>query len=519
MATLIARSDRLLPLLERPEIEAEVNALLNRHPCVGLAVGVVRDGRLEYFRGHGLADVASATPVTEDTVFRIGSITKTFTAVAVTQLWEQGSVDLDAPANDYLRAFQLIPQRASFQPPTVRHLLTHTAGLPELLHPSDLVRPLFGETVAAGRPLPALANYYRRGLPICAQPGSRFIYTDHGFATLGQIVEDVSGTPFDRYLREHVFEPLGMTSTDVVRSSSLQSRLATGYEMRADGPRVVGDYEVVTVAGGGAYSTSRDLARYLAALMGGGANEFGRVLQPATLATMFKPHYRPHPAIAGIGAAFYRATFGGHLAVEHGGIVPGFTSEIYVAPDDGIGVLAFTNGASQAMFWLPAEIAGLLRQSLGVDGDVIRSDLPQHPEMWADVCGWYPLDARLTDARARLAIGAGAEISVRGGQLTLRILSPIRAMSRGFVLHPDDESNPSVFRIDLSDLGAGTARVAFSHRPGNRAMALHLDLGKPLSMHRGMNATNPRWLAKRAIPAFLVAGAAVAIRRGHSRRR
>ena len=92
-------------------LEARVGEILNRHPAVGLAVGVVRNGSLEFFSGHGVADIAANTPVTQDTVFRIGSITKTFTAIAVLQLWEQGLIDLDAPANDYLRAYRLIPAR------------------------------------------------------------------------------------------------------------------------------------------------------------------------------------------------------------------------------------------------------------------------------------------------------------------------------------------------------------------------------------------------------------------------
>jgi CubicO group peptidase (beta-lactamase class C family) len=511
MATVIVRPDQPRPLLGQHEIGAAVDGLLNRHACVGLAVGVVRDGRLEYFRGHGLADVASATPITEDTVFRIGSITKTFTAIAVMQLWEQGRIDLDAPANDYLRAYRLVPTKQAFRPATVRHLLTHTAGIPEVRRPLDVARRLFGETVPAGRPSPTLADYYRGGLPVCAEPGSRFIYTDHGFATLGQIVEDVSGVPLDRHIREHLFEPLGMGRTDLVRAERIGAYLATGYDLRSDGPRAVPDYEVIAAGAGGAYSTPRDMARYLAALMGGGANQYGRVLQPATLASMFKPQYQPHPAIPGIGAAFYRVMFGNYLAVEHGGIVPGFTSEIYVAPDEGVGIVAFTNGASQAMFWMPGEVAGLLGQALGAPNHVIRSDLAQHPEIWGQICGWYPLEARLTDARARLAIGAGAEVSVRRGRLTLRIFSPFPAMSRRFVLHPDDEIDPAVFRIDLSELGAGTARVAFSGRPGDRKTVLHLDFGKPLSMHRRASVTNPSWLARRAIPALLVAGMSVAI--------
>jgi CubicO group peptidase (beta-lactamase class C family) len=116
--------------IEQLELEGSVEGILNRWPAVGLAVGVVREGRLKSFSGHGVANIESGTPVTEDTVFRIGSITKTFTAVAVMQLWEQGLLDLDAAANDYLRAFRLMPAKAGWRPATVRHLLTHTAGVP-----------------------------------------------------------------------------------------------------------------------------------------------------------------------------------------------------------------------------------------------------------------------------------------------------------------------------------------------------------------------------------------------------
>jgi len=126
------------------ELKGRIDGILNRHPAVGLAVGVVRNGRLEFFSGHGLADIAANTPITQDTVFRIGSITKTFTAMAVLQLWEQGLVDLDAPANDYLRAYRLIPAKAAHQPATVRQLLTHTAGLPQLVHPSRAFKPILG---------------------------------------------------------------------------------------------------------------------------------------------------------------------------------------------------------------------------------------------------------------------------------------------------------------------------------------------------------------------------------------
>ena len=503
-------------VVDEPEMKARVNEILNRWPAVGLALGVVRHGSLAFFYGHGLADIKSNTPITKDTVFRIASITKTFTAIAVMQLWEQGLIDLDAPANDYLRAYKLIPARASFQPATVRHLLTHTAGIREVLHLSDLLRMRdLGETVQLGRPVPSLAEYYQGALRIDAEPGSRFMYTNHGFATLGQLVEDVSGKRLDSYLREHLFEPLGMANTDLARSERIRSHLATGYDLRRNGARPVDDYAVVTVGGGGAYSTPRDMARYLAALLGGGANEHGRVLKPVTLATMFEPQYQPDPRVPGNGLAFFRGNLGGHLAVEHDGILPGFDAQIFLAPDDGVGVMAFSNGARRAMHWLTPEVGGVLKHLLGVPDEVIRSDVPQHPELWGDLCGWYHFSAHLTDP-GKLALGAGVEVFVRHGQLMMRALSPLPTLYRGFALHPDDDNDPYVFRIDFSAFGIDACRVIFSRAPGVGTTAVHLDVG-PLSFQKQPASKNPRLWATGVLGALAVAAAATTFRRPRSR--
>jgi CubicO group peptidase (beta-lactamase class C family) len=508
----IAPSDHGSLGIDALGLEARIGGILHRWPAVGLAVGVVRHGRLEFFSGHGLADIASNTPVTEDTVFRIGSITKTFTAIAVMQLWEQGLVDLDAPANDYLRAYRLIPAKASFRAATVRDLLTHTAGIREVLHPSGLLRMRdLGETVKLGRPVPSPAAYYRGGLRIDAEPGTRFMYTNHGFATLGQLVEDVSGTPLDRYFREHLFEPLGMASTDLVRSERVRSRLACGYELRSDGAKPVTDYEVVPVGGGAVYSTPRDMARYLAALLGGGTGEHGAVLTPATLAATFEPHYQPDPRVPGFGLGFFRANLGGHLAVEHDGILPGFDAQIFLAPGDGVGVLALANGARRGMHWLAPEVGGLLKRLLGVPDEVIRTDVPHHPELWGDLCGWYRFSAHRSDP-ARFAIGAGAEVVVRRGQLMLRALSPIPALYRGFLLHPDDEQDPYIFRIELPWFGIGTGRVIFSREPGVGTAAFHLDFA-PLSFQKQPASKHPRLWITGAVGALAVAATATAARR------
>ncbi len=378
-----------------------------------------------------------------------------------------------------------------------------------MVHPSRmLMSGWFGESFRLGQPVPTLAEYYRGGLRLAVEPGITFTYTDHGFATLGQLVEDVSGRPLDRYLHEHIFEPLGMADTDLVRSGAVSSRLATGYTLRSRGPKAVTDRQWVARAASSIYSSPRDMARYLAALLGDGTGEHGPVLRPETLATMFEPHYQPDPRIPGVGLGFFRGDAGGHLVVGHQGVLPGFHSQIFMAPDDGVGVMAFTNGARQAAGWLPAEVGRLLGHLLGVPDEAIRTDVPHHPELWGDLCGWYRPRAQRTDMQAWSMAGAGAEVVVRRGRLVLRALSPVPALYRGFPLHPDDDTDPDVFRIDLSKFGIGTGRVVFSREPGVGTTAVHLEL--PMSLEKRPASENPRlWITG----ALAVAATAIAVRR------
>ena len=146
------------PGIDDISLKAKVAEVLDRWPSAGLAAGVVRDGGLEWFMGHGVADVGSKTPVTKDTVFRIGSITKTFTAIAVMQLYERGLVDLDAPANDYLRCIRLIPANACAAvvlrcDPVMSIVFSCPAGLP--------LRPLRHQAARKG------AGQARSGLGWC----------------------------------------------------------------------------------------------------------------------------------------------------------------------------------------------------------------------------------------------------------------------------------------------------------------------------------------------------------------
>jgi CubicO group peptidase (beta-lactamase class C family) len=511
-------TDQVLSEGDDLEMRARIEEILNRHPAVGLAVGVIRDRSLAFFYAHGMADIASGTPVREDTVFRIGSLTKTVTAIAVMQLWERGLVDLDAPASDYLRAYKLVPAKATHRPATVRHLLTYTAGLPQAVYLSRALKPTAGEMVRFGRRVPTLAEFYRGELHLVAEPGTMHIYSNHGFATLGQIVEDVSGEPLDRYFTGHIFEPLGMDQTDLLRSERVGGQLASEYALRSHGPRQIRDCDLITAGGGGLYSTTRDMARYVAALLGGGANDRGSVLEPETLAAMFAPQYQPDPRLPGVGLAFYRRDVGGHLVVEKDGLVRGFASQMFVAPHDGIGVVAFTNGARGAHGWLGPEALGILKLALDVPDDMIRTAVPHHPEIWDDLCGWYAFPGSLRDVQ-KWAV-AGVQVLVRRGQLTLRLVTPVPGSPREFPLHPEDGEDPGLFRIDLSALGMGTNRVVFSRVPDAGTAALHVELpGMPMSFQRQPAMSDPRVWARGALGALGIATAAAAIRRRRAPRR
>lgn len=498
------------PALNETGLRQAIDRVLAANPVVGLAIGVVRDGGLAFFHSHGVADL-SGRPIRPDTVFRIASITKTVTAVAIMQLHEQGVIDLDAPAQAYLRSYRLTSDDPTWPDPTVRQLLTHTAGLGELARPSGLLAPDFGESVPVGTRLPNLAEFYGGSIRIRARPGSRFVYGNHSPATLGQVVEDVTGMPLGSYVRGHIAEPLGMASTDMNGSAAATSRLATGYEIRARRVQRVRERDMLTLGAAGLLSTPLDMARYLAALLGGGRNEHGCVLAADSVAQMMAPQYSPHPRIPGMGLSFFRAEVGGHPVVGHQGTHPGFHSQIYLAPDQGLGVMAFTNGAHRADFWLPAATLGLLRQLLGVPAAADLPPLPDRPAAWDDRVGWYRLDAGATDVRLRGMIGFGVEVAIRGGHLILRFLSPVPALARGFPLvpaHPDDHD---VYGIDLGEPGIDPFRVVFD-RDRSGPQRLHLEgMHMPLTLVRQPASTNPRrWglAALGAMGGLAAAGAA-----------
>src|SRR6476660_3423177 len=199
-----------------------------RYSLGGVAVAVVRKGEPPAFECLGLADRAENRPIDTDTVFRVASISKTMTAIGLMQLRDQGLFELDDPVNKFLTAFTIEAPEGGAEV-TFRHLLTHTSGIGEVPRVSDLVRRAAWGAGKPGTEGADLAAIYRGTLRTDVAAGSKWAYANHGFAALGQVVEDIAGRPFADHMRERVLQPLGMTETDYVRTERVADELATGY--------------------------------------------------------------------------------------------------------------------------------------------------------------------------------------------------------------------------------------------------------------------------------------------------
>ena len=434
--------------MDAERIDELLKTACNERALAGLAAGIVKDGRVVYAKGFGIADVQRGVPVTADTAFRIGSISKTFTAIGLMQLHEQGRFKLDDPVNSYLKTYK-IAQPPSSPPVTFRHLLTHTSGIGELRRLSDLIRPTLGLACKPGR-LPTLRAYYGAALKAEVAPGVKWAYANHGFATLGQLVEDISGEPFAQYMRDHVFAPLGMNHTEYLLSEQVRASLAHGYRMRRRGLRPVPYREIIPGPAGSVFSSVNEMVKYLAALLGSAANDAGRVLKPDTLATMMSPHYQLDPRMAAVGLAFMIDRVDGMRIIGHDGGWPGFTSAMWLAPDHGVGAVVFTNTTTLPP---PDAIAlALIRHALDVGDTAAPQVILEQPTLWNELCGTYrPARGFNTNLRIWM-LGGAVRVFVKKGHLMIGGRHPFGPVRRGLRLLAADPTDPLLLRAELEGL-------------------------------------------------------------------
>lgn len=338
-ALLVAAGDRVVVGRPSDALGTQIDALLSAaYPPggPGAAVRVTKDGAVVLSKGYGLADVESKTPVTPATPFRLASVTKAFTATAIFMLADKGLLSLDDPVTKHLPAFGQAASSIS-----VKHLLSHTSGLPDYLsRPNSLQWAQNDYTVAQ-----LVEDIGSR--PAAFTPGANSAYSNSNYILLGAIIEKLSGKSYADFVDAHIVKPLSMNSTRCGGPWAETPRLATPYEPARDsgGPpdwsRLVPARPYTRsalYAAGGCSSSVDDLSTFSDALAKGGL--IGKPSLAQSLAPMLLTSGRPGTMSQG---GWQADPISGRRAAQRGGALPGVCTWFVTLPDDGVTVILLSN--------------------------------------------------------------------------------------------------------------------------------------------------------------------------------
>ncbi|MFC3994783.1 serine hydrolase domain-containing protein [Nocardiopsis sediminis] len=321
----------------RAFLDERVPALLEEFDTPGAVVSV-SDGPATLFQqGYGVTDLESQEPVSaEDTSFPVASVSKSFTAVAMLQLVEQGEIDLDTDVNEYLPEDVRVPDTFPGRPITPHHLLTHTAGFEEAVG---------GMMPAEGEPVSPLRDYVGDHVPERVEPPGRFVaYSNYGTAMAGLIVEEVSGQDFMAYAQEHVFGPLGMERSGFATTDAAAERFDVPNLHRYPGRNEVQPPEPLNVIpAGGGYATAADMTRFMGALLGGGELDGTRILSTESTELMLGHRAGNHDELAGSGYGTWERHLDPVRVVGHSGDIGGGHSEYALVPGADLGIFVSVN--------------------------------------------------------------------------------------------------------------------------------------------------------------------------------
>lgn len=308
-------------------IDDAVERMMQSRQVPGLALVVVKDGKIVREKAYGLANVELGVPVTPDTVFQAASVGKTFTAALVLLLEKDGKLKLDDPISRYLD--NTPPAWAGI---TIRHLLTHTSGLGDPYTKIDLRKDYTDEELVA----------LEASMPLLFAPGERFAYSNAGYHLLGFITKRVGGKFFGDQLEERIFAPLGMKTAGVISEAGIVPGRAAGYE-RIDG-RLQNQRWVAPslnrTADGTIQLSARDLARWSMALDG------DTILDARARQASWTPARLNDGSSGPYGLGWYVGTRNGHRVIQHGGAWQGFKSSLQRYPDDRLTVVVLANSAA-----------------------------------------------------------------------------------------------------------------------------------------------------------------------------
>lgn len=344
------RVDRLMSAM--PHIDQMIRDFATREHIPGAAWGVIIDGRLAHVGVTGFRDLATKAPVDTSSVFRIASMTKSFTAMAILRLRDEGKLSLDDAAERYVPELAGLAYPTTDSPKiTIRHLLSHAGGFPE-------DNPWGDQQLA--RTDDEMSRMMRAGIPFSNTPGVAYEYSNYGFAILGRIVTRVSGVPYAEYVAANILRPLGMRSTTLSPQSVPANRLAHGYRWEDDQWKEEPQLPDGAFGSmGGMLTSLNDLGLYVGALLGAWPPRDGPETGPIRRSSLREMQQMWRPGVTtvrrdasgrtvlntggyGFGLRISTSCLFGHI-VAHSGGLPGFGSQMRWLPEYGVGIIAFGN--------------------------------------------------------------------------------------------------------------------------------------------------------------------------------
>lgn len=329
---------------------------------------VAQDGKVLLDKGYGFANLEWEIPNTPTTKFRLGSITKQFTAASILLLEERGKLKVDDPVKKYMP-----DAPAAWDKITIFHVLTHTSGIPSFTGFPDY------ESTEAIPTTPEKLVVRFRDKPLEFEPGTKWNYSNSGYVLLGYLLEKISGQKYSEFVQQNIFTPLGMKDSGYDSNSAVIARRAAGYSRSPNGPVNAGYVDMtIPFSAGALYSTTEDLLRWEQGLFG------GKVLKAESLAKMTTPFKEDYA----FGLAVHSSN--GHKVIEHGGGIEGFNTQLSYYPDDKllVAVLANLNGP------FAGQIAANLAKVAHGEKVVLpaeRKEITVSPEILKQYVGTYEL--------------------------------------------------------------------------------------------------------------------------------
>ncbi|HEV7676016.1 MAG TPA: serine hydrolase [Candidatus Angelobacter sp.] len=332
------------------------------------SVLVAQDGKILLDKGYGFASLEWEIPNTPTTKFRLGSVTKQFTAASILLLEERGKLKVEDPVKKYMP-----DAPAAWDKITIFHVLTHTSGIPSFTSFPD-----YASTEATPTSPEKLVARFR-DKPLEFEPGTKWNYSNSGYVLLGYLLEKISSQSYSEFVQQNIFTPLGMKDSGYDSNSSIIKRRAAGYTPGKDGPENAGFIHMsIPFSAGALYSTTEDLLRWEQGLFG------GKVIKQASLAKMTTPFKQDY------AFGVIVQTVNGHKVIAHGGGIEGFNSSLAYYPDEKMVVVVLANLNGNAA----DDIAGKLAQVVRREKVVLpteRKEITVSPEILKKYVGTYEL--------------------------------------------------------------------------------------------------------------------------------